>query len=83
MAKKPVADLVLDEPEASLLDLVDRLLAKGVMANGDLVLGVAGVDLIYVRLAAILCASDRVLPSDPGQARRRKRYQPTALRKPR
>ena len=83
MAKKPVADLVLDEPEASLLDLVDRLLAKGVMANGDLVLGVAGVDLIYVRLAAILCASDRVLPSGPAQVRRRKRYQPTALRKPR
>ena len=35
------------------------------MANGDLTLGVAGVDLIYVRLAALLCAADRVLPRDP------------------
>ena len=83
MAKKLVADLVLEHPDTTLLDLVDRLLAKGVMANGDLVLGVAGVDLIYVRLAAILCASDRVLPRDPTLTRRRKRYRPTALRKPR
>ena len=56
---------MLEPPEASLLDLLDRLLNKGVMANGDVTLGVAGVDLIYVRLAALLCAADRVLPRDP------------------
>jgi hypothetical protein len=56
---------VLDPPEASILDLLDRLLDKGVMANGDVTLGVAGVDLVYVRLAALLCAADRVLPRDP------------------
>ena len=56
---------VLDPPEASILDLLDRLLDKGVMANGDVTLGVAGVDLIYVRLAALLCAADRVLPDAP------------------
>src|SRR5262249_62371794 len=39
------AERVLDSPEATLLDLVDRLLSKGVMASGDLTLGVAGVDL--------------------------------------
>jgi hypothetical protein len=60
----PALEQVVDDPDASLLDLLDRVLSKGVMANGDLTLGVAGVDLIYVRLAAILCAADRVL--DPG-----------------
>jgi hypothetical protein len=61
----PVADRVLEPSETSVLDLLDRLLEKGVMANGDVMLGVAGVDLIYVRLAALLCAADRVLPRDP------------------
>jgi len=60
-----VVHRVLEPPEASILDLLDRLLDKGVMANGDVTLGVAGVDLIYVRLAALLCAADRVLPRDP------------------
>ncbi|MGH9140735.1 MAG: gas vesicle protein GvpJ [Vicinamibacterales bacterium] len=61
-----VADQVLDSPESTLLDLLDRLLNKGVMANGDVTLGVAGVDLIYLRLSALLCAADRILP--PGNA---------------
>jgi hypothetical protein len=65
IAPGPLAHHVLEPPESSLLDLLDRLLDKGVMANGDVTLGVAGVDLIYVRLAALLCAADRVLPRDP------------------
>ena len=61
-----VADQVLDAPESTVLDLLDNLLNKGVMANGDVTLGVAGIDLIYLRLSAILCAADRVLPQgDP------------------
>ena len=57
-----VADHILEAPESSVLDLLDSLLNKGVMANGDVTLGVAGIDLIYLRLSAILCAADRVLP---------------------
>ncbi len=50
-------------PDSTLLDVIDELLNKGVMANGDVTLGVAGIDLIYLRLSALLCAADRVLPS--------------------
>ena len=57
-----ISDQVLDPPESTLLDLLDKLLNKGVMANGDVTLGVAGIDLIYLRLSALLCAADRVLP---------------------
>jgi hypothetical protein len=68
-ARKPmtdaVADQVLDAPDSTLLDVLDSLLNKGVMANGDVTLGVAGIDLIYLRLSALLCASDRVAP--PGR----------------
>lgn len=56
---------VIEGGEHSLLELVDNLLNRGVVLTGDVVLGVAGIDLIYLRLSAILCAADRVLPKDP------------------
>ena len=70
-----VADQVLDAPESTLLDLLDNLLNKGVMANGDVTIGVAGIDLIYLRLSTLLCAADRVLPKhgQPSLPRRRRR----------
>jgi hypothetical protein len=75
------AHQVLDPPDASVLDLLDRLLDQGVMVNGDLTLGLAGVDLIYVRLSALLCASDRVLPATRApQPRARRRSKRIGLR---
>src|SRR3954463_11418982 len=62
-----VIDRVMDLEDSSLLDVLDHVLTKGVMATGDLTLGVAGIDLIYVRLSALLCAADRVIPSAAGQ----------------
>jgi Gas vesicle protein len=67
-----VADQVLDIPEASVVDILDHVLNKGVMASGDVTLGVAGVDLIYLRLSAILCSADRVLAA-PAHKTGRKR----------
>jgi hypothetical protein len=48
------------EPESSLLDVVDRVLNKGAVLNGDLILGVANVDLIYAKLSVLLSALDKV-----------------------
>ena len=59
MTKK---DEILEEGEVSLLDLVDNVLNRGVVLTGEIILGVADVDLVYVRLAAILCAADKMLP---------------------
>ena len=36
---------LLEEADASLLDLVDNVLTKGVVIDGEIVLGLAGVDL--------------------------------------
>src|SRR5439155_12246759 len=74
--KLTIAGRVLEPPEATLVDVVDELLNKGVMLTGDVTLGVAGIDLIYLRLSSILCAADRMFPpvSDrPQTAPRRKR----------
>jgi hypothetical protein len=79
-----VADQMIEAPDSTLLDLLDNLLNKGVMANGDVTLGVAGIDLIYLRLSALLCAADRVLPkseSVPSRPRRpRRRGKPPLLK---
>ena len=40
--------------EATLVDLVDRLLDKGVVLTGDITLSVADVDLVYVGLRVLL-----------------------------
>jgi len=53
---------LLGGADGSLLELVDHLLNQGVVLTGDLVLGLAGVDLIYARLSLLLCAADRILP---------------------
>ena len=66
MADEPITQRslagLLDRPDESLLDLVDSLLDKGVVLDGELVLGLADVDLVYVRLSLLLAAADRVLP---------------------
>ena len=58
------ADRVLDPADASLLDIVDNVLNKGVVLSGDLTIALAQVDLIYARLSLLLCAADRVLPAE-------------------
>ena len=58
----PVAAQLLEDADASLLDLVDHLLNQGVVLTGEVVLGLADVDLIYLRLSVVLCAADRLLP---------------------
>jgi hypothetical protein len=78
-----VSDQLLDPPESTLLDLLDNLLNKGVMANGDVTLGVAGIDLIYLRLSALLCAADRVLPPGDVARRRHRRRGKPPMRRPR
>jgi hypothetical protein len=66
--------------ESSLLDVVDNVLNKGMLLNGDLILGVANVDLIYAKLSVLLAALDKItderiftpISTMPKRKRRRK-----------
>jgi hypothetical protein len=40
--------------DVTLLELVDRVLNKGVVLSGDITLSVADVDLVYVGLRVLL-----------------------------
>lgn len=40
----------------ALVDLLDRLLGEGVVLSGDLVISLAGVDLVQIRLHALIAS---------------------------
>ena len=70
---RTVAEQVLSDEATTLLDVVDHALTKGVVLTGDLTIGLAQVDLVYLRLSLLLCAADRVLPGeDPDPVTRRR-----------
>ena len=47
-------DIDLKSRDVTLLEILDRVLDKGVVIAGDLVISVADVDLIYVGLKVLL-----------------------------
>lgn len=48
------------ERELTLLDLLDRILDKGVVIHGDITLSVADVDLVYLGLRVLLTSVDNI-----------------------
>ena len=50
----------LPDEQLSVLDLVDRLLNRGVVITGEATISVAGVDLIYLGLNVILTATESI-----------------------
>ncbi len=47
-------DVVLKSKDVTLLEVLDRVLDKGVVISGDLVISLADVDLIYVGLRVLI-----------------------------
>jgi uncharacterized phosphosugar-binding protein len=63
--KKPQESAEDADSRSSLLDVVDNVLNKGAVVKGDVVLGVANVDLIYVKLSVLLAAFDKATKHNP------------------
>ncbi|MEQ3554038.1 gas vesicle protein [Pseudonocardia nematodicida] len=62
----------LAQREIALVDLLDRLLAGGVVLVGDVTVSLAGVDLIRISLRALITSISPVEPASgrvtlPGQ----------------
>ncbi|RZT86877.1 gas vesicle protein GvpA/GvpJ/GvpM family [Pseudonocardia sediminis] len=59
---------VFGDQEVALVDLLDRLLAGGVVLTGDLTISLAGVDLVRLSLRALLVSigADESRPPPPG-----------------
>ena len=58
--------------QISLVDLLDRLIGSGVVLAGDVVISLAGVDLVEIRLHALITSvrEDLARPHPTGQATR-------------
>lgn len=46
--------------KVTLFEVLDRILDKGIVIQGDLVISVADVDLIYVGLRAVIASVDKI-----------------------
>jgi hypothetical protein len=54
-------------PQVALVDLLDRLLAGGVVVAGEVTLSIADIDLVHVSLRALISSTETLLR--PGDAR--------------
>ncbi len=57
-AVRPTVEPLASRPVA-LVDLLDRLLAKGVVVAGEVTLTIADVDLVHVSLHAVITSVRR------------------------
>ena len=74
MAADQVRFVDPDSPdEISLLDILDHVLNAGVVVHGSLVISIAGVDLVYVGLNAVVTSVEtalRHIEMTPGGSKR-------------
>jgi hypothetical protein len=59
------AGLEPNNSNTSLLELLDRVVEKGVVLGGDLTLSVADIDLLYLGVRLLLCSVDRIPMGSP------------------
>jgi hypothetical protein len=62
--------------EVTLLDLLDRVIDRGVILAGDVTLSVADVDLVYLGLRVLLAPVERLPDLVPGREARPMQAQP-------
>jgi hypothetical protein len=56
-------DELADQQEITLVDLVDRLLAGGVVLTGDITLSLADVDLVHLSLRLVVGSVSTLQPA--------------------
>ena len=54
-----------DNRRIALVDLLDRVLAGGVVITGDITLSIADVDLVVISLRTLISSVGPLLPPDP------------------
>ena len=56
-----------EDDSITLVELVNRVVDRGVILGGDVTISVADVDLLYLGLRVLLCSPDRI---EDGASRR-------------
>ncbi|KJS90308.1 MAG: gas vesicle family protein [Desulfosporosinus sp. BICA1-9] len=56
---------IANSKQVTLLDVVEKLLDKGVVISGDLILSCGNVDLVYLNLKLVLTSVQTMLEEKP------------------
>ena len=62
-------NVVDQSKDITILELLDRVLNKGVILTGDIVISVADVDLVYLGLKLMLCSVETMEQLKAGKER--------------
>ncbi|MGD6818887.1 gas vesicle protein [Metabacillus sp. 84] len=57
----------IENSDVSLLDILDVILDKGVVLRGDLIISIAGIDLIYLDLRVLISAVETLVEASGNQ----------------
>lgn len=68
-ASRPRFDTLASQRRVSLCETLDRVLNKGAVVAGDIVISVAGVDLLYLGLNLVLTSVETMRQWDPENGR--------------
>jgi hypothetical protein len=55
-----MGNLAEEHKDIGLLELLDRLLDKGIVIHGDLMLSIADIDLIYLGIRLVIGSVDTI-----------------------
>ncbi|MGP4068774.1 gas vesicle protein [Halobacillus sp. B29] len=58
-----------ENKDISLIDILDTVLDKGVAIKGDLVISIAGIDLVYLDLRVLISAVETLVQSNQNGAK--------------
>jgi hypothetical protein len=56
-------------PQVALVDLLDRLLATGVVLAGDVTLSIADIDLVHISLRALVSSTSTLMSASDDRRR--------------
>lgn len=56
---------IVPNSDVALVDLLDRLLAGGVVITGDITISLAEVDLVHVSLRALISSVETLIEREP------------------
>ncbi|MBD1380168.1 gas vesicle protein [Metabacillus arenae] len=54
----------IENNNVSLLDILDVILDKGVVLRGDLIISIAGIDLVYLDLRVLISAVETLVQAN-------------------
>lgn len=58
----PIKEAV-ENKDVALIDILDVILDKGIAIKGDLIISIAGVDLVYLDLRVLIASVEKLIQS--------------------